>query len=176
MTTEELNILISDFKSRVKDVSITADIKDGIFIYKLTGSIDTFNSLPLGKVLASAFDLQFEKFVFDLSGINYMSSTGVGLFTSLLKECCNKNKKMFLMAIQPKVLEVYDLLGFSQFFDIISDLDEMNKSRKHLFPVELKCPQCSVSLKVPRPGRFACKSCKHIFIVNDVAILEDRGE
>ena len=88
-----------------------------------------------------------------------------------------KNKKIFISNLQQKVKEVYELLGFSNFFDIIDNLNEISVERKHLFPVSLKCPQCSVSLKAPRPGRFSCKLCKHIFIIDELGKLEiDRSQ
>lgn len=176
MTIEEINLLIKDFSDKIKDVTVAVEIKNGIFITKLVGIIDTYNSSPLGSLLTKEFDMEYSVFVYDLSGISYMSSTGVGLFTILLKESAKHNKKVFILNLQQKVKEVYDLLGFSQFFDIIEDLSEINLNKVHKFPVTLKCPSCSVSLKVPRPGRFSCKSCKHIIIVNENANLENRSE
>lgn len=177
MNLEKLNIEINEFSQKIKDVTIVVETNNNILITKLTGIIDTYNSTPLGSVLTKEFDMDYQTFVYDLGGISYMSSTGVGLFTSLLKDSRNKNKKIFISNLQQKVKEVYELLGFSNFFDIIDNINEISIERKHLFPVSLKCPQCSVSLKVPRPCRFSCKSCKHIFIINELGKLEiDRSQ
>ena len=177
MNLEKLNIEINEFSQKIKDVSITVEINNNILITKLTGIIDTYNSTPLGNILSKEFELDYQTFVYDLGGISYMSSTGVGLFTCLLKESRNKNKKIFISNLQQKVKEVYELLGFSNFFDIIDNLNEISVERKHLFPVSLKCPQCSVSLKAPRPGRFSCKLCKHIFRIDELGKLEiDRSQ
>lgn len=172
MNLEELNNNIKEFSLKVKDISIIIEVNNNILITKLTGIIDTYNSSMLGNLLTKEFDLDYEIFVYDLAGISYISSTGIGVFTNLLKESKNKNKKIFILKMQQKVKEVCELLGFSNFFDIINDLNEINIKKEHLFPVSLKCPNCNVSLKVPRSGKFLCKSCKHSFIVDDAGKLE----
>jgi len=132
MTIDEINLSILEFSQNIHDVSVLVEENKEILILKLSGTIDTYNSIPLEKLLTSYLDSKYEITIYDLNGVSYMSSTGIGLFTVLLKECKRLKKKMFIMNLQPKVKEVYELLGFLQFFDIIDDISQINTSKSNI--------------------------------------------
>ena len=73
---------------------------------------------------AKAIEASFIKLIFHCSGLNYVSSTGIGSFTAFLKAVKPRGGDLVLLEIQPKVYEVFQLLGFSQFFNIKENLDE----------------------------------------------------
>jgi anti-anti-sigma factor len=64
------------------------------------------------------------RLIFNCAGLDYVSSTGIGSFTSFLKLLKPKGGDLVLLDIQPKVDEVFQLLGFSQFFAIKKSLEE----------------------------------------------------
>ncbi len=80
-----------------------------------------------------------------------------------------------LLEIQPKVYEVFQLLGFSQFFNIKDSLDDavefFNKGNpqksSEVFPKIFKCPICSKKLKAVKAGRFRCSECKTILAIDN---------
>jgi hypothetical protein len=80
------------------------------------------------------------------------------------------------LEIQPKVYEVFQLLGFSQFFNIRDTLnDAINFFRSGdaggstaAFPKIFGCPICSKKLKAVKPGRFRCSECKTILAIDNV--------
>ena len=79
-----------------------------------------------------------------------------------------------LLEIQPKVYEVFQLLGFSQFFNIKNSSEEAVAFFKRgavvadsLFPKIFSCPVCSKKLKATRSGRFRCSECKTILAIDD---------
>jgi hypothetical protein len=82
---------------------------------------------------------------------------------------------LVLLEIQPKVYEVFQLLGFSQFFNIKDNLDESvdffragNPVEKaNVFPKIFSCPICSKKLKAVKPGRFRCSECKTILAIDN---------
>jgi len=96
----------------------------GCLILDLSGSIDTYNSTYFQKCIHKLVEAGFTKLIFNCSGLNYVSSTGIGSFTSFLKALKPKGGNLVLFEIQPKVFEVFQLLGFSQFFVIKKTLDE----------------------------------------------------
>jgi len=55
----------------------------------------------------------------DLREISYISSTGVGVLSSLLVQATKRNIIFKLKNIQPKVKVVFELLGLLSFFDEI---------------------------------------------------------
>ena len=112
--------------------------------------------------------------MFQCGGLNYVSSTGIGSFTAFLKAVKPRGGDLVLLEIQPKVYEVFQLLGFSQFFNIKDNLDEsINFFRNgaaaetvSLFPKIFVCPICSKKLKALKPGRFRCSECKTILAID----------
>ena len=151
------------------------DDTPGCLVLYLTGYIDTYNSNYFQKRVAKAIDTGFNKLIFQCSGLNYVSSTGIGSFTAFLKAVKPKGGDLVLLEIQPKVYEVFQLLGFSQFFNIKENLDEAvaffaqkgEEGKGAVFPKIFKCPICSKKLKASRGGRFRCSECKTILAIDN---------
>ncbi|MDR0382957.1 MAG: anti-sigma factor antagonist [Spirochaetaceae bacterium] len=173
--------IIPGFDSE-KDDSLKIDIKriagvEGGLILVLTGYIDTYNSNNFQKRVQKAIDNQFNRLIFDCSGLNYVSSTGIGSFTAFLKTLKLAGGDLVLLNVQTKVYEVLQLLGFSQFFNIRDDIEDAENyfrgkgqtSSGVVFPHNFKCPICSKKLKAVKSGRFRCSGCKTILAVDDSA-------
>jgi anti-sigma B factor antagonist len=151
------------------------DGTEGCLVLYLTGYIDTYNSNFFQKRVNRAIEAGFNKLIFHCSGLNYVSSTGIGSFTAFLKAVKPRSGDLVLLEIQPKVYEVFQLLGFSQFFNIKDNLDEAVEffskgsasSDNDIFPKIFKCPICSTKLKASKPGRFRCSNCKTILAIDN---------
>ncbi len=151
------------------------DSVDGCLILFLTGYIDTYNSHFFQKRVGRAIESGFVRLIFHCGGLNYVSSTGIGSFTAFLKSVKPRGGDLVLLEIQPKVYEVFQLLGFSQFFTIKDNLDEaidffaQNNANGSLdiFPKIFKCPICSKKLKATKAGRFRCSECKTILAIDN---------
>ena len=80
-----------------------------------------------------------------------------------------------LLDIQPKVYEVFQLLGFSQFFNVKDSMEEAvrffseakSESTREVFPKIFSCPICSKKLKATKSGRFRCSECKTILAIDN---------
>jgi anti-anti-sigma factor len=146
----------------------------GCLVLYLTGYIDTYNSNYFQKRVTKAIEAGFIKLVFNFSGLNYLSSTGIGSFTQFLKTVRPRGGDLVLLEILPKVYEVFQLLGFSQFFNIKENLDEAvsffaakgEEGKGTVFPKIFKCPICSKKLKASKSGRFRCSECKTILAID----------
>ena len=148
---------------------------EGCLVLYLTGYIDTYNSNYFQKRVAKAIEASFIKLIFHCSGLNYVSSTGIGSFTAFLKAVKPRGGDLVLLEIQPKVYEVFQLLGFSQFFNNKESLDEAvsffaargEEGKGTIFPRIFKCPICSKKLKASKAGRFRCSECKTILAIDN---------
>ena len=152
-------------------------IPNGIFIY-LNGYIDTYNSNFFQKKITKIVESGFVNLVFNCSALNYVSSTGIGSFTAFLKMLKPKGGDIVLLEIQPKVYEVFQLLGFSQFFNIkdtseaaISYFRNGGAVDEAIFPKVFGCPVCSKHLRATREGRFRCSECKSIIAIDNKGIV-----
>lgn len=141
----------------------------------LTGYIDTYNSNFFQKRIQKAIEGGFVRLIFQCSGLNYVSSTGIGSFTTFLKAVKPQGGDLILLDIQPKVYEVFQLLGFSQFFNIKDNLDDsiqffntdQVKDKPTIFPKVVACPICYKKLKAVKAGRFRCSECKSILAIDE---------
>ena len=151
------------------------DNVDGCLVLYLSGYIDTYNSNLFQKRVSKAIDKAYIRLVFHCGGLNYVSSTGIGSFTAFLKAVKPRGGDLVLLEIQPKVYEVFQLLGFSQFFNIKETLEDAvafftqagKAGTSAIFPKILKCPICARKLKASRAGRFRCSECKTILVIDD---------
>ena len=165
-----------------KDESLKIDLEQvtqipGCLLLSLTGYIDTYNSNFFQKRVQRAIEAGYTRLIFNCGGLNYVSSTGIGSFTAFLKAVKPRGGDIVLLEIQPKVYEVFQLLGFSQFFNIKDNLADsitlfengpVQKSGS-VFPKVFACPICSKKLKAVKPGRFRCSECKTILAIDNAA-------
>jgi anti-anti-sigma factor len=162
-----------------RDDSLKIEIKktdiEGCMILELVGYIDTYNSNSFQKRIQKAIEAGFGKLIFDCNGLNYVSSTGIGSFTAFLKSLKAIGGDLVLQSVQPKVYEVFQLLGFAQFFNIRDSRDEAVNffaggsvtEGSSIFPQVFECPICSKKLKAVKPGRFRCSECKTILRIDE---------
>ena len=151
---------------------------DGIMFVKLQGYIDTYNSHAfLLEVLNSAVQKGFYKLIFECSALTFVSSTGIGTFVEILKYVREKGGGIAFYSLYPKIEEIFQLLGFNQFFLIGRNKKEAveklnNKISKTLIEnKETECPVCGKPITLTRPGRFRCTNCKSIINVNDDLVI-----
>jgi anti-anti-sigma factor len=178
MTIDNNNKIIPGFNDE-KDDSLKivlekiGEVANCIKIY-LDGYIDTYNSSFFQKRIAKIVDAGYVNLIFNCAALNYVSSTGIGSFTAFLKMVKPRNGDVILMEIQPKVYEVFQLLGFAQFFNIKDSTAEAISYFQHgapatssLFPKVFSCPVCGKKLKAIKAGRFRCSECKSILAVDN---------
>lgn len=145
-------------------------MEGGLVIYAI-GYIDTYNSYSFQKRVDKAIEAGFVRIIFELSGISYMSSTGLATFPNFLKTVKSRKGDMVLDNVQAKVFEVFQILGLSQFFTFQDDFNESiadleNQVQSSPFPMIFSCPICSKRLRSSKPGRFRCGECKAVLLID----------
>jgi anti-anti-sigma factor len=164
----------SDDSIRLKLQKIEG-MEGGLVIFA-SGYIDTYNSLGFQRRTEKVVKAGFVRLVIDMSAVNYVSSTGVGALTNLLKLVKPKNGDIVLLNIQPRICEVLELLGFSKYFQVMENFDESfayftGHSKTSVFPKVFRCPSCSKLLRAARAGRFRCSECKTILTIDNNSYL-----
>lgn len=150
------------------------DVASCLVLY-LTGYIDTYNSWKFQKRVAKAIEAGYIRLIFDIADTETVSSAEIGCYTAFLKAIKPRGGDLVLLRMKPKVYEVYQLLGFSQFFNIRGNLDEAvaffatsdQGGKVASFPRIIKCPVCSRELKASRAGRFRCSECRTILAIDN---------
>jgi anti-anti-sigma factor len=176
MTNNEIVVGFDDEKDDSLKIKLTKmDEAPRCLMLSLTGYIDTYNSNFFQKRIQKAIEGGFVRLIFQCSGLNYVSSTGIGSFTTFLKAVKPQGGDLVLLDIQPKVFEVFQLLGFSQFFNIRESIEESisffnsdkTQEKPTIFPKVVACPLCYKKLKAIKAGRFRCSECKSILAIDD---------
>jgi anti-sigma B factor antagonist len=153
--------------------------QEGCLALNLAGQIDMFNTISFQRKIGMAIEAGFVGLIFDLSRVHYISSTGIGSFTSFLRAVRPRNGDVVLVSPQPRVLEIFRLLGFSSFFRIAVSLEEsvemFARAREHEavepFPKTFPCPICDRKLRASRPGRFRCPECRTVLALDPAGLV-----
>ena len=93
---------------------ITTENKDGLHFIAVNGEIDAGSSIYLDNAFKSAIENGEKKIVADLSGLDYISSAGLGVFISHLDEFKLQSINMALFGINDTVKQVFDILGLEK--------------------------------------------------------------
>jgi len=177
------NDIVPGFDSE-KDENLKIKLHDvpdveGCLVLALHGYIDTYNSTIFQNRVQRAIDEGFIRLIFNCNDLQHISSTGIGSLTVFVKAVKSQGGDIILLNIQPEVYEVLQLLGFSQFFNIQTDLNESidffrnneTQQETEMFPKVFACPFCSKNLKAVKPGRFRCSECKTILAIDNTGAV-----
>jgi len=93
--------------------------------------VKKFNALITEDVkeeLTQFFESPNTKLILNLDGINYVDSSGFGVFLSIMKTANNNYGFFKLCNIAPEVMELFKLLQLHNIFEIYEDIDDCVKS------------------------------------------------
>ncbi|WP_420576972.1 STAS domain-containing protein [Ekhidna sp.] len=98
---------------------ISTENKDGVYFIAVNGEIDAGSSIYLDNALKEAMGNGEKKIVVDLSGLNYISSAGLGVFISHLDEFKLQKIELAIFGINETVKQVFDILGLEKLLTIV---------------------------------------------------------
>jgi anti-sigma B factor antagonist len=93
--------------------------------------VQKFNALITEEVkeeLVQLFNKPNTRLILNLEGINYVDSSGFGVFLSVMKMANNNYGFFKICNITSEVMELFKLLQLHNIFDIFEDLDDCIKS------------------------------------------------
>ncbi|GEL78777.1 STAS domain-containing protein [Tenuibacillus multivorans] len=95
------------------------DYKDGdLYVLKLAGEIDAYTAPQLKEKLLELIKTEGIGVMVDLEKINYMDSTGLGVFISALKTANETNRSFKLINLQENVYRLFNITGLNEVMDI----------------------------------------------------------
>ena len=93
-------------------------------VVHLDGFIDTYNSSFFQTKVTKVIAFNYKALIFDCANLSYVSSTGIGAFINLWKAIRLQGGNFVFLNVQSKVMEVFQLLGFSKSFTFANTMDE----------------------------------------------------
>lgn len=98
-------------------------------VLNFKGRIDTIHSSALEEEVSKVFASGEKNLIFNCSGVNYISSSGLRVFLVAQKKVLSLDGKLFLCNMQPAIQEIFRISGFSNLFRIFDTLEEALESR-----------------------------------------------
>jgi anti-sigma B factor antagonist len=103
---------------------------NGVIVVRFD-NVNRFNALiadPVKEQLKGYFNKSNSKLILNLEGIDFVDSTGFGVFLSIMKTANNNYGFFKICNISTEVMELFKLLQLHNVFEIYSTLEDCIKS------------------------------------------------
>jgi len=96
---------------------------NGVTVLSLTGSIDAMTAPKITEYIHGLVSKGNTTLVADLSGVDYTSSAGLRVLLGAIKETRAQGGDMRLASVQPDVLKVLNLSGFTNMLKLFDNVE-----------------------------------------------------
>lgn len=90
----------------------------------VVGELDASSSVELDTKLQEVIDRGDKKLLINCVGLTYISSAGIGVFTSRLDDIEAENITMVLFDVAENIKSVFEILGVDQFLNLAINKEE----------------------------------------------------
>lgn len=108
----------------VKTMEIGKKSVDNVEVIYLEGRLDAYSSNQVDETINSLIEDGKIKIVVNFEETEYISSSGLRVMLASLKRLKKIDGNIKLACLKPYVLEVFEIAGFTQLFDIYESEDE----------------------------------------------------
>ena len=108
-------------------INIDIHKENQITTLQIVGEADASSSIQLDESLGQVIESGETKILIDCTGLNYISSAGLGVFMSYIEDINQKNLKVVLFGLNEKVFNVFEILGLDQLMTFVSKKEEALK-------------------------------------------------
>jgi anti-sigma B factor antagonist len=109
------------------DLSITTDIVDGVQVIRVEGELDVYAAPRLKEALAEGLE-RSTLFVLDLSRVQFIDSTALGVLVASLQQARAASSDFRLVLDDPYLLKIFHITGFDGVFSIFPGVAEAIQS------------------------------------------------
>lgn len=104
-------------------MEIEVDSQQGVNIFKTKGEMDLYNSAEFRETFNRYFQQGHLDFIFDLTELSYIDSTGVGTIISTFTSVRKQKGQLYITGVNGVVKRVIDFTKLNGFLPIVSDLN-----------------------------------------------------
>lgn len=108
----------------MSNFSVESRSVDGVQVLDLEGELDAHTAPRLEAAIQQCQAEQRYDILINGEHLRYISSAGLGVFMAFIEEVREHGGDIKVAALQTKVYNVFDLLGFPMLFDITGTEDE----------------------------------------------------
>ncbi|MCK1975820.1 STAS domain-containing protein [Jeotgalicoccus huakuii] len=104
-------------------MNISIDVTENKDEYLVTvkGELDVYTAPELKQVFEPIAATGEHNLIVDLSELNYMDSTGLGIFVGTLKDLNKHNKELHVLGVNDRIMKLFEITG-------LRDLMYVNKN------------------------------------------------
>ena len=97
-------------------------------VVQLHGEIDLRTSPGLRERLLEVLERRPERVILDLTGVQYMDSSGVGTVVELKRRLERAGGRIVLVGLQPRVRSVFEITKLDKFFKIVESVEQARQA------------------------------------------------
>ncbi|MCM3217629.1 anti-sigma factor antagonist [Niallia taxi] len=90
---------------------------------KVAGEIDAYTAPKLKERIYSFSEKDGVRMTIDLSDVNYMDSTGLGVFVGLFKNVRSHDGEFKLIGLSERLIRLFEITGLADIIDINSKIE-----------------------------------------------------
>ncbi|MBT2652778.1 MULTISPECIES: STAS domain-containing protein [Oceanobacillus] len=109
------------------NLSVNTEEKDGRIVLKVAGEIDAYTAPKLKETLLPLIKESSNHVQVDLEEVNYMDSTGLGVFVSALKASKEKESNFELINVQDRVYRIFEITGLDEIIQLKAAIRGVNE-------------------------------------------------
>jgi anti-sigma B factor antagonist len=102
------------------DFSVSATVEETTIVITVAGEVDPYTAPKVRECFLNAIGGTAPHVVFDLSGVSFLDSTGLGVLVACLKRARSMGGEVALRAPQRRAMQVLELTGLHTLFTIHS--------------------------------------------------------
>ena len=103
------------------DLKIETRMVDGKPVLDLTGEVDSYNSPRLREKMVSLIDAGNAELIVNMTGVDYIDSTGLGTLVGGLKRASEKNGAIRIICPNEQIYKVFNITGLVKVFPIFDN-------------------------------------------------------
>ena len=96
----------------------TQQPREGVAVIRLGGEVDVYTSPRVKQEILDLLNAGTSKLVVDLSGVDYLDSTGLGVLIGGLKRARERDGDLKLICDNVRILRIFEITGLTKIFDI----------------------------------------------------------
>ncbi|WP_347156771.1 STAS domain-containing protein [Pontibacter chitinilyticus] len=102
----------------MKHFDVVTEKLGDIAVVRLTGELDASTSPIADTAMAEALQTTSKAVIIDCSELSYISSAGLGAILSNYHDCEQRNVKLLLYGMNPKIMNILSILGLEHVIPI----------------------------------------------------------
>jgi len=96
----------------------TRNPREDVTVIALAGEVDVYTSPRVKQEIVNLLNGGTNKMIVDLTGVEYLDSTGLGVLIGGLKRARERDGDLKLICDNVRILRIFEITGLTKIFDI----------------------------------------------------------